>query len=350
MSRQSTPVSGVELSDVSIRYNNITAVDGISLSVQSGEFFTLVGPSGCGKTTTLRGIAGFEPPTTGSIHIDGAEMASIPPEDRDIGIVFQNYALFPNMTLRENVGYGLRYQEPPNNQSRADRVTELLSLVDMESMGNRSPTELSGGQQQRIALARALAPSPSVLLLDEPLSALDAQLRERLRLTVRNIQQELGITTVYVTHDQSEALAISDRVAVMNNGSIEQVAPPEQIYRAPASEFVATFVGDNNIFHPTVTDTAPLKAQLHGETIRLPESTDATIGDSITIVIRPEAFSIEEGANSVTLSVEQAEFLGDAYRLHCQWESQTVVVKTIAETPPSGEISVNIHTERIHQI
>jgi len=239
---------------VTKRYGDTAAVDDVSLSVREGEFFTLVGPSGCGKTTTLRLIAGFEEPTAGTIRFSGESVAGVPPEDRDVGVVFQNYALFPHMTVGENVGYGLNFADPPEGMSRSERVAELLELVDLPDAADRDPESLSGGQQQRVAMARALAPGPDLLLLDEPMSALDAQLRERLRVQVRRIQSELGITTVYVTHDQEEALAISDRVAVMRDGTPEQIAPPRTVYREPSSRFVAEFVGDNNVFVGRVVD------------------------------------------------------------------------------------------------
>ena len=226
--------------------------DGITLDINHGEFFTLVGPSGCGKTTTLRLVAGFDSPTEGTVRFDGREMDGVPPEDRNVGVVFQNYALFPHLSVAENVAYGLRFTEPPDGETREERVASLLELVDLPNAGSRDPSELSGGQRQRVALARALAPGPDLLLLDEPMSALDARLRERLRLQIKEIQSELGVTTLYVTHDQEEALAVSDRVAVMSDGAVEQVGTPREIYRRPATRFVASFVGDNNVFRGTV--------------------------------------------------------------------------------------------------
>lgn len=341
---------GVELDGVSVAFDGVTALDDISLSVTEGEFFTLVGPSGCGKTTTLRSIAGFETPTEGAIRIGGRTVDAVPPEDRDIGIVFQNYALFPNMTVRENVGYGLRFRDPPDGQSSAARVDELLDMVDMAGMGDRDPTALSGGQQQRVALARALAPGPEVLLLDEPLSALDAQLRERLRVTVRDIQQELGITTVYVTHDQAEALAISDRVAVMSDGRIEQVGTPEAIYREPASRFVATFIGDNNLFEGTVSETTPPRTTVDGQTFPLPHGTDVSVGESVTLSVRPESIALGDGDATLTATVENVEFLGDAYRLHCDWQGQTVLVKTTEWTRADDAVELGLNRDDVRII
>ena len=236
----------------SVASDRADPTDGIALDIDHGEFFTLVGPSGCGKTTTLRLVAGFDSPTEGTIRFDNQEMDSVPPEGRNVGVVFQNYALFPHLSVADNVAYGLRFAEPPGGETREERVASLLQLVDLPDAGPRDPTELSGGQRQRVALARALAPDPELLLLDEPMSALDARLRERLRLQVKEIQSELGVTTLYVTHDQEEALAISDRVAVMSDGAIEQIGTPREIYRRPATRFVAAFVGDNNVFEGDV--------------------------------------------------------------------------------------------------
>ncbi|MFB6179136.1 MAG: ABC transporter ATP-binding protein [Halorientalis sp.] len=338
---------GVELDGLSVAFDGVTALDDVSLAVAEGEFFTLVGPSGCGKTTTLRAIAGFETPASGQVHIGGRSVADVPPEERDVGIVFQNYALFPTMSVRENVGYGLRFRDPPGGEATSDRVDELLELVDMAGMGDRDPTSLSGGQQQRVALARALAPGPEVLLLDEPLSALDARLRERLRVTVREIQQELGITTVYVTHDQAEALAVSDRVAVLCDGQLEQVGTPESIYRDPASRFVATFVGDNNLFEGTVTETDPPRATVDGQSFALPTQADVKAGQSVTLAVRPEAITLGRGETTLTATVANVEFLGDAYRLHCPWNDESVLVKTTTQRPPTGEVRLGIDTDAI---
>jgi thiamine transport system ATP-binding protein len=341
---------GVELAGVSVAFGDVTALREVSLSVEEGEFFTLVGPSGCGKTTTLRAVAGFESPDSGTVRIGGRDVTGVPPEERDIGIVFQSYALFPHMTVRENVGYGLRFRDPPGGGSKRDRVDELLDLVDMAGMGDRDPTELSGGQQQRVSLARALAPGPEVLLLDEPLSALDARLRERLRVTVRGIQRELGITTVYVTHDQAEALAVSDRVAVMNDGRIEQVGSPETVYREPASRFVASFVGDNNLLDGDVVGVDPPRATVQGVEVGLPPGASGrvTVGERVTLSIRPEALDVVPdartagGGRQTTLeaTVESVEFLGEAYRLHCTWRGRELLVRSDAREPAGGVVAL----------
>ncbi|WP_256687641.1 ABC transporter ATP-binding protein [Halococcus qingdaonensis] len=350
---RTTADAGVALDDITVDFGGVTALEDVSLSVDEGEFFTLVGPSGCGKTTTLRAIAGFEEPSAGEVHIDGRRVTDLAPERRDVGVVFQHYALFPHMTVRENVAYGLRFRDPPGDVTDDERVDELLSLVDMAGMGEREPEQLSGGQQQRIALARALAPGPDVLLLDEPLSALDARLRERLRVTIREIQQELGITTIYVTHDQSEALAISDRVAVVSGGRIEQVAPPETVYREPRSRFVAEFVGENNLLDGEVTESAPPRAIVDGTAIGLPESAAVDVGNSVTLCVRPEVLSLGEhetasNATTLTATVEHREFLGDAYRVHCSWNGRSLLVKTDSREPPEGTVTLTVAASDIH--
>ncbi|MXR40263.1 ATP-binding cassette domain-containing protein [Halobaculum sp. WSA2] len=365
----------VRVEDLRVEYGSTTALDGVDVTVEEGEFFTLVGPSGCGKTTTLRCLAGFEEPTAGSIHIAGESMAGVPPESRGIGVVFQSYALFPHMSVGENVAYGLRFSGPPEGTTKHERVEELLELVDLPGFADRDPDTLSGGQQQRVALARALAPEPRLLLLDEPMSALDARLRERLRVQVREIQRELGITTVYVTHDQEEALSVSDRVAVVDGGRIEQVGRPRELYDAPATRFVAEFLGDNNVFAGSVVaggdrvrDAAaarddggdPLRLRVDGGgTLPLPSDVaeDARDGDRLVVCVRPERIRVHAsgdgdregeragdrvGGNGGTgrgtgadpdgallaTTVESTEFLGDATRLHCDWNGVAVTVRT----------------------
>src|SRR6187551_2820380 len=237
----------VQLVDLVKRFGDFTAVAGINLEMPPGEFFSLLGPSGCGKTTSLRMIAGFERPTEGQILLDGVDMAQTPPHKRNVNTVFQNYALFPHLTVEENVAFGLKYQKASKEES-AKRVGDALELVQMTQFAKRRPNQLSGGQQQRVALARALILNPKVLLLDEPLGALDAQLRRQLQLDLRALQREVGITFVYVTHDQEEALTMSDRIAVLARGRIEQVGAPQEIYSCPGTTYVARFLGSANIF------------------------------------------------------------------------------------------------------
>ncbi|GAB6858737.1 ABC transporter ATP-binding protein [Microbacterium xylanilyticum] len=243
-------LGGVEISDVTKYYGDATAVDRLSLSIRPGEFLSLLGPSGCGKTTTLRMIAGFEHPDAGDIRLSGRSVLGLPPHKREVNTVFQAYALFPHMTVAENVAYGLQQRRVPKAEQR-ERVAEALDMVQLRRFADRKPTQLSGGQQQRIALSRALINRPSVLLLDEPLAALDRQLREEMQLELKLLQSRLGTTFVFVTHDQAEALSMSDRIAVMRAGRVEQLAAPAEVYAEPASAYVASFIGQQNFLHGT---------------------------------------------------------------------------------------------------
>lgn len=330
---EETPIA-VELDGVSKAYATTTALDDVSIAVREGEFFTLVGPSGCGKTTTLRLIGGFESPSGGTVRLDGVDVSRVPPEDRDVGVVFQSYALFPHMTVGENVAYGLKFASPPGGVTTDERVTELLDLVDLSGMEDRDPEELSGGQQQRVAVARALAPGPKVLLLDEPMSALDAELREHLRLEIRRIQQELDITTIYVTHDQEEALAISDRVTVMSAGRVEQVGTPQEVYHRPETRFVAEFIGDNNVFsgqvrdvhRPDTGDRATATVDLSGTTVTvsLGGIQRAREGDRLVFCVRPEQLVFDSDVNALTATVVNTEFLGGRTRVYLNWNGQEI--------------------------
>ncbi|WP_226010329.1 ABC transporter ATP-binding protein [Halomicrobium salinisoli] len=360
---------GVAVEDLTVRFGDVTALRDVSLSIDDGEFFTLVGPSGCGKTTTLRAVAGLESPDEGRVRIGGTDVTGRPPEDRDVGVVFQNYALFPHMSVRENVAYGLRFADPPGGATTGERVAELLDLVDMADLADRDPEQLSGGQQQRVALARALAPGPDVLLLDEPLSALDAQLRQRLRVRIRDIQRDLGITTIYVTHDQAEALAISDRVAVLRDGRVEQVATPETVYREPATRFVAEFVGDNNVLDGEATEDGRVRVagvsaseasggssdSSDGVDLPLPPGADVGPGDAVTVAVRPEDLAVggtrDDPAASrdatLTATVRTVEFLGDAYRVHCEWQGRDLIAKTAATEPPSETVELGVAADDV---
>lgn len=291
------------------------AVQDFNLSVESGEFVSFLGPSGCGKTTTLRMIAGFEQPTSGRIRIDGADITNARPNQRNVGMVFQAYALFPNMTVAQNVGFGLKLKKVAKSEIKS-RVGELLELIHMPDKGSNFPHELSGGQQQRVALARALAISPQVLLLDEPLSALDAKIRDELRNEIKRIQRQLGITTIYVTHDQEEAMALSDRVVVMSGGVMEQVGPPFQIYNFPETAFVASFVGKLNRIDGTVIDAALGTVQSGPVRLRTTSEFQASSGDAVTLMVRPEELELGEGEeNQVTGTVESINFLGAIVRV-----------------------------------
>ena len=270
---ETAPPAAVRLESVEKRYGDVVAVDGVDLEVRDGEFFSMLGPSGSGKTTTLRMIAGFELPTSGRILLHGQDVTNVPPFDRDVNTVFQDYALFPHMSVGDNVGYGLVVRKVPKKE-RLDRVGETLRMVRLDGFEKRKPSQLSGGQRQRVALARALVNRPRVLLLDEPLGALDLKLREEMQIELKAIQQEVGITFIYVTHDQEEALTMSDRMAVFNAGRIEQIGAPAEVYERPATRFVAGFVGTSNLLRGEVAATI--------------------VGREGTFTIRPEKIRLEE--------------------------------------------------------
>ncbi len=297
------------------------AVRDFNLEIERGELVSFLGPSGCGKTTTLRMVAGFETPTTGTIVVDGEDITNQPPNQRNVGMVFQSYALFPNMTVADNVGFGMMVAHKPKDEIQK-RVSELLDIIHMAGFGNRFPHQLSGGQQQRVALARALALSPRVLLLDEPLSALDAKIRVSLRAEIRSIQQQLGITAIYVTHDQEEALSLSDRVVVMNAGRMEQVGAPFEIYNFPTTEFVAQFVGTLNTVSADVVDPKEGILRLEGQQIQTLESLDGVkANDKVLTAIRPERISFladGEKANLMEGVIQSITFLGSIVRIQFQ--------------------------------
>jgi putative spermidine/putrescine transport system ATP-binding protein len=286
----------VTLDDVAKQFGDVVAVDGVSLDIADGEFFSMLGPSGSGKTTCLRMIAGFEIPTSGRVLLHGKDMTGLPPYDRDVNTVFQDYALFPHMTVAENVGYGPMVRKM-NDAERSDRVSSALAMVHLDAFGDRKPSQLSGGQRQRVALARALINRPAVLLLDEPLGALDLKLRQAMQLELKTLQREVGITFIYVTHDQEEALTMSDRLAVFNHGKVEQVGTPSEIYENPRNAFVAGFVGTSNVV------TGPLAERLTGSsqpfTVR-PEK----------LTMRHQGQPIPEGSYSADGTVVEAVYLG----------------------------------------
>jgi putative spermidine/putrescine transport system ATP-binding protein len=306
----------LSLTNISKKFGTASAVEDFNLDVEKGEFVSFLGPSGCGKTTTLRMIAGFEMPTTGMIHLADEDITYKSPNQRDVGMVFQSYALFPNLTIGQNIGFGLEVRKKAKEEIK-ERVEEMLALVHLEKHIDKYPYQLSGGQQQRIALARALAISPRVLLLDEPLSALDAKIRVELRLEIRRIQQKLGITTVYVTHDQEEALLISDRVVVMSQGRMEQVGSPSEIYNYPTTEFVAQFVGQLNLLPAANVDMKKGSCTVGGQSVRFDTSVVRKISETPRLAIRPEEIQIGIGKDRNTLKgkVESVLFLGSVVRV-----------------------------------
>jgi iron(III) transport system ATP-binding protein len=326
----------------------VTAVDSIDLAINPGEFITFLGPSGCGKTTTLRMIAGFETPSQGSILLDGQDVSSLSPDKRPMGMVFQSYALFPHMSVYQNVAYGPRIKKLPAQQVKED-VSAVLDSMSLSSMANRSPNQLSGGQQQRVALARAMVMQPKVLLFDEPLSNLDAKLRAQMRIEIREVQQRLGITSIFVTHDQDEAMSISDRIVVMRNSKIEQVGIPAEIYLRPASVFVADFIGISNFLTVDGVSSAgagKAKVNVLGRTIEVPAHQDALSKESI-LLVRPESISVKPAqAGNASISgtqgqVKQVVFYGQhvEYRIQSQVGIITAVVSDpiFSEIVPVGE-------------
>jgi len=308
----------LQINNVSKTFGEAEAVKDFNLVIEKGELVSFLGPSGCGKTTTLRMVAGFEIPTSGRIIINDEDITDTPPNRRDVGMVFQSYALFPNMTVAGNIGFGLKIDKKGAEEIR-QRVAEMLNLINMPEYGNRYPYQLSGGQQQRVALARALALSPELLLLDEPLSALDAKIRVSLRSEIRSIQQKLGITAVYVTHDQEEALSISDRVVVMNAGKMEQVGTPFEIYNFPQTAFVANFVGTLNTAMTEVIDPENGLINMNGNQLRISDGVAGKMkGDKVMVAIRPERISFaSEGKkeNILDAKVENITFLGSVVRI-----------------------------------
>ena len=307
----------IRIENVTKKFGDFVAVDNVSLEIGKGELFALLGGSGCGKTTLLRMLAGFEAPTSGRIVIDGQDMADVQPFNRPVNMMFQSYALFPHMNVEKNVGYGLKHESLSDAQ-RKDRVSELLDLVQLGEFAGRKPHQLSGGQRQRVALARALAKSPKVLLLDEPLGALDKKLREQTQFELMNIQDELGVTFIVVTHDQEEAMTLASRIAIMDRGVIKQVGTPTDIYEFPTTRFTADFIGSINLFDGVVKDItagmAHIEADRAGCTFEVPATSDIKVGDKVGIAVRPEKVSISRSKPAKTdFNAVQGEVLDLGY-------------------------------------
>lgn len=310
----------IQLVDVNKKFKEYAAVNNISLGIKKGEFLTLLGPSGCGKTTTLRMIAGFEEPTSGEILLDGIDVSSKQPYERNVNTVFQSYALFPNMNIYNNIAFGLKIKKLSKEEIKK-KVIKVLSLVQLEEFGDRYPSQLSGGQKQRIAIARAIVNNPKVLLLDEPLGALDLKLRKQMQFELKHLQRKLGITFIYVTHDQEEALTMSDRIAVMNQGKIEQIGTPDEIYDKPKTKFVADFIGETNLFDGVVEEYNNSKISVTLEDSHKIEVIDDPLilsklkqGDRIYITIRPERMKLshskDESRNTLKGTVKERIFVG----------------------------------------
>jgi len=326
----------IQLEELTKKFDEHVAVDGISLDMPAGEFFTLLGPSGCGKTTTLRMVAGFERPTSGRILLDGKDVARTPPHQRNVNTVFQSYALFPHLDVSKNIAFGLKYLRL-DKEERNRRVREALELVNLSEFANRKADQLSGGQQQRVALARALVLRPQVLLLDEPLGALDAKLRKSLQVELKGLQAELGITFVFVTHDQEEALTMSDRIAVMNNGHVEQAASPRDIYEAPDTVFVADFLGVSNLLSAEAVgpDGSGCTVRIGDRTFRCQQGALDARGE-VRVMIRPERIGIESrsdgasGEERMPGMVERSVFLGGLHEVHVRVLGGELLKATVA--------------------
>ncbi|MCW5751699.1 MAG: polyamine ABC transporter ATP-binding protein [Alphaproteobacteria bacterium] len=329
----------IRLTDVGKSFGGQTAVDRVSLDIYKGEFFSLLGPSGCGKTTLLRMLAGFEQPDSGRIEIDGADMSAVPPYRRPVNMMFQSYALFPHMSVAQNIAFGLK-QDRIRKQEIATRVEEMLALVRMEGLGGRRPHQLSGGQRQRVALARALVKRPKLLLLDEPLAALDKRLREHTQFELVSIQERLGITFVIVTHDQEEAMTVSTRMAVMDQGRIRQLGVPAEVYEFPASRFVAEFVGDVNIFEGRVVrserDGTLIHAPAAGTHVFIDRGHDVAEGAACAVAFRPEKLGLaleppaERAVNVIEGTVFDIGYLGDMSIYHVKAASGAMVRVALA--------------------
>jgi len=342
----------IKLESLIKRFDDFTAVDDISVEIRAGEFFSLLGPSGCGKTTTLRMVAGFEPPTSGEILLDGVDVGNWPPHRRNVNTVFQSYALFPFLTVAENVAFGMKYKSVPKSE-RDDRVAEALGLVQLTGYEHRRPNQLSGGQQQRVALARALVLRPSVLLLDEPLGALDAKLRRALQVELGALQKQVGITFLYVTHDQEEALTMSDRLAVMNHGRIIQLGTPEEVYNEPVDAYVADFLGVSNLMDARVESGGngqrPCRLRL-GDFCLEAQTGQLDAAGAVKLAIRPERIHLHpyetSGDNLVPGMVERLVFLGSTTHVYVRLASgsalQTLVRNDGAALPYSQGTPVSV--------
>lgn len=337
------PETFLSVKNIRKAFANNTVVQDFDLDVERGEFVSFLGPSGCGKTTVLRMIAGFEEPTAGSIVIGGKDVTRLKPNQRNIGMVFQAYALFPNLTVAQNIAFGLKVAGAGKAETEA-RVKEMLALIKLPDLGDRFPYQLSGGQQQRVALARALAPKPKVLLLDEPLSALDAKVRVSLREEIRAIQKNLGITTIFVTHDQEEALSISDRIVVMYNGRAEQVGTPFEIYNHPTTRFVASFVGTLNILNARIISAEAGRIEIDGQEVTTARGLAGAAGTTRAVALRPEAVSLNGVGgkrNTLAGTIEDVNFLGSVVRVRVRFNENSVSLDTFnspnAPPPKLGE-------------
>jgi putrescine transport system ATP-binding protein len=352
-SPQDEPI--VRIDKVTKTYGSVYAADDISLNIHQGEFFSLLGASGCGKTTLLRMLAGFEAPTSGRIYLDGQDVTDLPPYERPLNIMLQSYALFPHMSVEDNIAFGLKQERMPKAQ-RQERIREMLNLVQIEKFAKRKPHQLSGGQKQRVALARALAKHPKILLLDEPLGALDKKLREQTQFELVNIQERLGITFIVVTHDQEEAMTMSSRIALLHEGRVEQVDAPRRMYEYPASRYAANFIGSINLFEGTVIaqqdDQVWVQSEEAGGVLQVRHSQPLTQGMDVTVAVRPEKLRVipaaEEQPNQLQGVIKEIAYLGDVSTYHVELPTGKRIqftqsnVQALAEQPLSWEERVNL--------
>jgi putrescine transport system ATP-binding protein len=340
----------ISIRNVTKRFGDFTAVNDLSLDIYEREFFALLGASGCGKSTLLRMLAGFETPNEGAILLDGVDLTGVPPYRRPLNMMFQSYALFPHMTVADNVGFGLK-QEKMAKPAIAERVAQMLKLVKMSEFAGRKPHQLSGGQRQRVALARALAKQPKVLLLDEPLGALDKKLREETQFELTDLQYDLGLTFVVVTHDQEEAMTMADRIAVMDAGQIRQVATPAEVYEAPNSRFVADFIGSINLFDGEVTRSDAALTELQspeGFALRMVDGQSRSIGSHLTLGLRPEKIAVthtkpDSGVNAVEGEVWDLAYLGDMSIFHVKLDSGKIIKASVVNASRSGSEVFTYH-------
>ncbi|OEC03385.1 spermidine/putrescine ABC transporter ATP-binding protein [Lysinibacillus sphaericus] len=352
-------MKNVKIENVSKQFGKVQGVKDLNLEIKTGEFFTFLGPSGCGKTTTLRMIAGFYYPTEGKIFFDDRDVTLLQPNKRNIGMVFQNYALFPHMTVDENIAFGLQVRKL-SKQEITQKVDRIRGLVHLAQYGSRKINELSGGQQQRVALARALVIEPDILLLDEPLSNLDAKLREETRIEIKRIQSELGVTTIYVTHDQMEAMSMSDRIMVMDNGYVKQIGTPQEIYNRPVNRFVADFIGETNLIEATIfainADEVQVKTKnglvLTGRKQHSSPTLTHMIGDNVFISIRPESVNLGPGENTLTGTITFVEFTGISVNYivdFIEFSLKVMIINKNAQLKNIGEsITLNIAQESLY--
>ncbi len=352
-------MKGVHLKQVTKSFGNVQAIKDLNLSIKPGEFFTFLGPSGCGKTTTLRMIAGFYYPTTGHIYFDEQNVTTLQPNKRNIGMVFQNYALFPHMTVDENIAFGLKVRKLPKKEIES-KVNRIREIVHLGEYGHRKINELSGGQQQRVALARALVIEPDILLLDEPLSNLDAKLREETRFEIKRIQSELGVTTIYVTHDQTEAMAMSDRIMVMENGEVKQIGTPQEIYNRPVNRFVSNFIGESNTIEAKIetvsADDITVQTKdgmrLRGKKQNVSPLAQLDREQTIYVSVRPELIQYGPGENEMVGTISFVEFTGLSAHYLVKMQNFTLKVMILNDGSPlkkvGEQIMLNIPSENLY--